>query len=674
MGDAGEQVDGAPAPLGARWIAEEGAYNFALYSNAATAVTLLLYGAADFATPLAALPFVFPNNKTGRIWHRRVLPAEAGAAVYYAYRVEGPFDPARGLRCDPEKILLDPYARLVFFPPGHSRAAACTPGSNAGRAPLGLLPPRAPAARPDPRHGNHPRHDHDLVICELHVRGFTRAAADLPEAARGTFAGVIAKIPYLQSLGVTAVELMPVHQFDPQEGNYWGYMTLNFFAPHAAYGSDGTPAGAAAEFRRMADALHAAGIEVILDVVYNHTTEMGEGGPVYSFRGIDNAGYYALDPSDRSKFFNFSACGNDLNTAHPAVRRLVLDSLRFWVREMGVDGFRFDLASIFARDESGALNLVDPPIISEITTDPTLAHVRLIAEPWQGSPDGGYLMGRQFPGHTWRQWNDHFRDTVRRFVRGDPGLVGALMTRLYGSTDLFGDDLASACRRGQSLNYVASHDGLTLYDLVAYTDAGQNSWNSGHEGEGAPPEVTALRRQQVKNFCCLLMLANGTPMFMAGDEGLRSQGGNANAWNQDNAASWLDWSRVVAEGEMVRFFTRMIALRRAHPTIGRGTGWRNDITWYGPTGGPDLGPEGHTLAYHLRGAAGEGDLYVMVNNAITSRDFSIQAPGRWVRLIDTARASPDDAPDAPPAVGAGTYAVAARSVVVLATGSGVIPA
>jgi isoamylase len=463
-----------------------------------------------------------------------------------------------------------------------------------------------------------------------------------------------------------------VHQFDPQEGNYWGYMTLNFFAPHAGYASDGTAESAIGEFRRMVEALHEAGIEVFLDVVYNHTTEMGAEGPTYCFRGIDNSSYYALDPQDMSRYVNYSACGNDLRTAHPVVRRLVVDSLRYWARELGVDGFRFDLASIFARNDDGSLNLEDPPIISEISSDPDLADVRLIAEPWQGQLGSGYLMGRNFPGRTWRQWNDHFRDAARSFIKGDESLVPAIMTRLYGSTDLFPDDKVDALRPYQSVNYIDCHDGFDLCDLVSFTDDGQRSWDCGHAGVAeTPPEVAALRRRQVKNFCCLLMLSNGTPMFVAGDEFMNTQQGNSNPWNQDNDVTWLDWSLADANRDILRFFRMMIALRKAHPSIGRNIGWGSDIEWHGIGPTPDLAPASRSLAFRLRDPTPQkADLYVMINAYWQDLAFEIQAPGPWRRVVDTALASPADIaePAAAPPLADNRYTVAARSVVVLRHG------
>lgn len=671
MQDAWERIEGSASPLGATWLEEEKAYNFAIYSKDADSVTLLLYGEQEFSTPIQTVPFEFPRNKTSRIWHACVPGSAIKGAKYYAYRIGGPREPGRGARFDSDKILLDPYAKGVFFPPAHSRAAACVPGSNAGRAPLGVLPARQPATVAKRTPG--PRHTHDLVIYEVHVRGFTRrAGSGVAAAERGTFAGIVAKIPYLQQLGITAVELLPVHQFDPQEGNYWGYMTLNFFAPHASYARDGTAEGAVAEFRWMVDELHKAGIEVFLDVVYNHTTEMGVDGPTYSFRGIDNSSYYALDPQDLGTYVNFSACGNDLRTAHPVVRRLVVDSLRYWAGEMGADGFRFDLASIFARNDDGSLNLEDPPIISEISGDPDLAEVRLIAEPWQGQPGGGYLMGRAFPGRSWRQWNDHFRDTARSFVKGDENLVPAIMTRLYGSTDLFPDDKSDAFRPYQSVNFVDCHDGLNLCDLVSFTNDDQRSWDCGHAGlAGTPPDIAALRRRQVKTFCCLLMLSNGTPMFVAGDEFMHSQNGNANPWNQDNETTWLDWSLTEANREVLRFFRMMIAFRKAHPSIGRSTGWASDMSWYGVGPAPDMGPPSHTIAFHLRGrSVGDADLYVMINACWQSLTFEIQAPGPWRRVVDTALASPSDIVEATAAspVSESRYEVAGRSIVVLLGG------
>jgi glycogen operon protein len=674
--DPWERAEGAPAPFGATWVASHRAYNFALFSRNATAVTLLFYRRDDPVTPVAQHPFDPQVNKTGPIWHCWLPAGALNGATLYAYRVEGPRDPARGHRFDPQKVLLDPFARGVYFPPGYSRAAACGPGPTDGKAPLGALPVPRPVF--DWGTDHRPRHTHDAVVYELHVKGFTaRSNSGVAPERRGTFAGLIEKLPYLQELGVTVVELLPVHQYDPQEGNYWGYMTLNFFAPHHAY-AGGDPHD---EFRRMVKAFHAADIEVWLDVVYNHTSESDAAGPTHSLRGIDNQTYYLLTP-DLSAYLNDAGCGNTLRCAHPAARALVLGSLRSWAREMHVDGFRFDLASIFARRGDGSVNLDDPPIVVEIGALARLADVRVVAEAWDIS---SYLLGRSFPGLSWRQWNGRFRDDVRAFVRGDPGGVGALMQRLYGSDDLFPDTTFDAYRPWQSVNFITAHDGFCLYDLVAYdrkhneanghqnTDGSDDnrSWNCGWEGdEGAPPGVLALRRRQIKNFCCLLMLANGTPMFCAGDEFLNTQRGNNNPYNQDNETTWLDWDLLPRNRDVFRFFQHMIGFRKAHPAIGRSRFWRQDVRWYGVGPHPDLAPDSHSLAYCLHGrSVGDGDLYVMLNAYWGDLVFAVQegTAGEWRRVVDTNLPSPDDIrePGREAPLEGLQYRVGARSVVIL---------
>jgi isoamylase len=662
-----ELTEGHPFPLGVSWSDSDGSYNFALYSRDATAVSLLLYGPDRFDVPLADIEFHHPENKTGRVWHRAVSAAAARNARYYAYRVDGPNEARTGQRFDPEKILLDPYARGVFFPPGHSRAAACMPGSNAGKAPLGVLPDRRESDWQ--RRRKEPTERRALVIYELHVRGFTRRPnSGVAEELRGTFAGIAAKIPYLKDLGITAVELLPIHQFDPLESNYFGYMTLNFFSPHIRYASRPEPGAALSEFRSMVEELHAAGIEVLLDVVYNHTTEADMRGPTYSFRGIDNSVYYALDPLTLSHYVNHSGCGNDLRTSHPAVRQLITDSLRYWTEQTNVDGFRFDLASIFAFSEEGQLNLNDAPIISEISGDPDLARLRLIAEPW-AADDSGYVMGRSFPGNTWHQWNDHFRDTVRRFLKGDDDLIDDLKTRIYGSTDLFPDDLLNAYRRSQSINFVDCHDGPNLCDLVSFTYDRFHSWNCGHEGTlDVPDDVARLRHRQVKNFCCLLMLSNGTPMFLAGDEFMNTQGGNPDPYDQDNETTWLDWSRLETHADIHRFFKRMIQFRKSHPSIARDVGWGSDITWLSPDGPSASGAESHAVGYHLSGLrVGDLDIAVLISAHWEYVRFELPGSAGWRRIVDTSLQSPADFVDEQSAgtVGGACYVLPPRSVAVL---------
>ncbi len=648
--------EGYPGRGGATHIERLDAINFAIYSKHATSIRLNLYRREEVIEPCFTYDFDPIRNKTGRIWHCMLPAATVNEAAYYSYTIDGPSDPADGLRFDREKVLLDPYARAIYFPPEFDRDAARVPGSNAGRAPLGVLC----CSRPKYRWAGerHPRmHGHDLIIYEAHVRGFTRdPSSGLATDRRGTYAGLVDKIPYLKELGVTAVELMPVFQADPQEGSAWGYMTLGFFALHGQYALSAEAGEQLDEFRDMVKALHEADIEVILDVVFNHTTEGDHTGPTYSHRGIDDTTYYLLE-DDRRYYRNDTGTGNVIRADNRFVRTFILDSLRHWVKEMHVDGFRFDLASIFTRDADGSINLGDPPIISAIRSDPTLRDVRLIAEAWDL---GSYQLGRAFPGAYWTQWNGKFRDDVRSFVRGDRAMVPALMRRLYGSDDLFPDTLPDSYRPYQGVNFVTSHDGFTLYDLVAYNEKhneanGHNnmdgtddnrSWNCGWEGDANPPgEVMALRQRQAKNFAAILMLSNGVPMFRMGDEFLHTQAGNNNPYNQDNETTWLDWTRATEFADVHRFFQRMIAFRTAHPSIGRSTYWRDDVTWFGVDGPADLADYSHSVAYVLRGASeNDDDLYVMINAWNEALDFTIQdgVSEEWRRVVDTGLESPRD--------------------------------
>jgi glycogen operon protein len=650
-------LEGSPFPLGATWVAQEQAYNFALYSKHATAVTLLLFREEEPAEPVLTIELDHRVNKSGRIWHCRVRHDRLHGASHYAYQVDGPEAGSKyGQHAfDPDKILLDPYARQVFFPPDFDRDAAKQPGSNMGKAPLGALFEELEPF--DWGDDDVPFHEHDLVVYEMHVRGFTRNPNSAIEAdRRGTFLGVIDKIPYLQELGITAVELLPVHQFDPQEGNYWGYMSLNFFSPHNGYAID--PDNAFTEFRTMVKALHAAGIEVLLDVVFNHTAEGDAAGPCYSYKGIDNSTYYITSDDPIDPYRNFSGTGNTLHCMNRYVSRMILDSLRSWVQMGHVDGFRFDLASVFNRNHDGSVTLDDSRIVSAIRADPLLGSVRLIAEPWDAA--GLYQLGGAFPGKRWFQWNGKYRDDLRRLLRGDPDFVAAAMRRLYGSDDLFPDDLANACHPYQSVNYLNSHDGFTLYDQLAYNErhnwangednrdghADNYSWNCGWEGdENVPAEVLALRKQQAKNACCLLMLANGTPMFCAGDEFLNTQAGNNNPYCQDNEISWLDWQRLEENRDIFRFFCRMIAFRKHHPTLSRSRFWREDVRWHGTGAEVDMSYESRRLAFYLDGASeDDADLYVMINAHWEDAQFEVQQAdlSGWQRIVDTSRASPDD--------------------------------
>jgi len=675
-----EDLEGSPRPLGVSHIASQQAYNFALYSKHATSVRLHLYLESDAEQPFFSYSFIPRLNKSGRVWHCRLPVATVDSASYYAYQIDGEMQPERGHRFDPRKTLMDPYAYAVYFPPGFEREAAIAPGTNAGKAPLGCIYAHTAANTHHAKPG--PRHTHDTIIYELHVRGFTRhATSGIEPERRGTYSGLVAKIPYLKELGITAVELMPVFQFDPHADDYWGYMPLGFFAPHSAYAHATSSPGLLDEFRSMVAAFHQADIEVILDVVYNHTGEGNENGPTYSFRGIDNSTYYLLG-HNRRHYRNDAGTGNVLHTANRYVRSMVLDSLRYWVKEFQVDGFRFDLASIFTRASDGSVNLEDAPIISAIRSDPDLANIRLIAESWDIS---SYQLGRTFPGVSWQQWNGQFRDDIRRFVKGDRGLVNALMQRLYGSDDLFPDSLMDAYHAYQSVNFITAHDGFTLYDQVAYnhkhnesnghgnTDGTDHnySWNCGWEGDSHVPDaVMQLRKRQIKNFCCLLMLANGTPMIRAGDEFMQTQLGNNNPYNQDNEISWLNWDLLDSNPDIFRFFKQMITFRKAHPSLGRSRFWRDDVRWFGVGPVVDRSCDSHSLAFHLKGASQhDQDIYVMINAWWDDLHFDIQAgsSNHWWRVIDTALASPDDivAGENEVSLQNMTYLVKARSVVVL---------
>lgn len=671
--------EGSASPMGVTWVANEEAFNFALYSKYASEVTLLFYSPADFIHPLYEFKFNPLINKSERVWHCRLKARSISGARYYAYKISGPNEPGAGHRFDDQKILLDPYARSIYFPRLFSREIARMAGSNAGRAPLGVLVREKEFPWAEDRS---PLHTSDLVIYEMHVRAFTaRDNSGVNLQKRGTFAGVIGKIPYLKELGVTAVELMPVMQQDPQEGGYWGYMPLAFFAPHHGYSSAAATEDILSEFRSMVKALHAAGIEVILDAVYNHTTESGEDGPTYNFKGIDNSTYYLLQ-ADRRHYRNDTSAGNTLNCANRYVRKMIVDSLFYWVREMHVDGFRFDLASIFTRNEDGTINTDDPPVIAAVSGAFDVTRMRLIAEAWDPV---SYQLGRTFPGVSWLQWNGKYRDDIRAFVKSDPGMVAQLMTRIYGSSDLFPDDVMNAYHAYQSVNFVTCHDGFCLYDLVAYNQKhneanGQDnrdgtdhnvSWNCGREGDAdVPAEVMALRKQQIKNFCCLLLLANGTPMFRAGDEFMNTQQGNNNPYNQDNQISWLNWDLLAKNRDIFRFFKEMIAFRKSHPSIARSRFWRDDVHWYGVGDTPDLSFNSHTLAYCLHGASqSDNDLYVMINAFWEDLTFVVQEgqTQQWRRVVDTSLPSPSDFcdPGGTKALTSLSYRVKARSIVVL---------
>ncbi len=663
---------GSPLPFGATVL--RGGINFSIFSKHATAVTLVLFfpGAEE---PLVEFPLDPHLNRTGDVWHAFLLGLDPG--IHYGFRMErAPNENPLVYRYDRRNVLLDPYARAITGrAPRETRRAALVDDRFDWEFDQPLNIPMA-----------------DSVIYELHVRGFTQhpsSGAGRP----GTFAGLIEKIPYLQSLGITAVELMPVFEFEetasPETGapaDYWGYNPISVFAPKAAYASESGDAAALNEFKTLVKSLHAAGIEVILDAVFNHTGEGDEHGPAHSFRGIDNPVYYMLNPSTGA-YLNYSGCGNTINCNHPVVRELVTGALRYWVTEMHVDGFRFDLASILGRGQDGSV-LSDPPLLEQLALDPVLAQTKLIAEAWDAA--GLYQVG-SFPSWgRWAEWNGKFRDDIRRFLKGDPGMVPALAARLMGSPDLYSGNLREPWH---SVNFVTCHDGFTLADLVSYNDkhnqangegnrdgSDQNwSWNCGAEGPAANPAIERLRARQVRNFAALLMLSQGVPMILAGDEAGRSQRGNNNSYCQDNEIGWLDWNLMERNASLLRFFRLLIRFRRDHELLrrgtfsGRGGGDAPQVEWHGVgLHAPDWSHPSRSLAMHLHGRPDhqQDHIYLIANAHWEPHEFELPVvPGwTWLRSIDTSLEPPLDIAeaDAPqPLAHPLRYLVQPRSVVVL---------
>jgi isoamylase len=669
---------GAAYPLGATW--DGSGTNFALFSEVAERVELCLFDDGDAETRLEL------TEVDGFVWHC-YLPG-VGPGQRYGYRVTGPYDPRRGHRCNPAKLLLDPYGKaidgLVRWDDallGYRTDAPDQP-SGADSAPF---MPRNVVVNPyfdwtGDRQLRTPYHQ--TVIYEAHVRGLTIRHPQVPAELRGTYAGLASPpvIEHLTRLGITAIELMPVHQSVPERElaargmtNYWGYNTIGFFAPHNGYSGSREPHGQVAEFKSMVKTLHAAGIEVILDVVYNHTAESGAQGPTLSFRGIDNAAYYRLDDNDPSRYLDYTGCGNSLNARHPHSLQLIMDSLRYWVLDMHVDGFRFDLAAALARE----LHEVDrlSAFFELVQQDPVVSQVKLIAEPWDVGA-GGYQVGK-FPP-LWTEWNGKYRDTVRDLWRGQPGTLPDFASRLAGSSDLYE---TSARRPVASINFVTCHDGFTLRDLVSYnrkhnepngddnrdgTDDNR-SWNCGTEGPTDDAAITELRARQVRNFLVTLFCSQGVPMLLAGDELGRTQRGNNNAYCQDNETSWVDWEAAGKHADLLDFTCSMIALRREHPGFRRrrffsgtapGSSGPGDITWLTPAGAEmtvtDWGSDERALAVLLNGDAitepgprGEAIVdqsFLLLFNA-ADRPVTFTLPGAdpataWDVVVDTATAEP----------------------------------
>ncbi|MDR2716457.1 MAG: glycogen debranching protein GlgX [Treponema sp.] len=705
---------GKAMPLGAS-LNEEGV-NFAIFSRHATLVTLVLFESPAQDSAYREIPLDKKGNKTGDIWHCLVKGLKPGAC--YLYRVDGPYQPERGLRFNPHKALIDPYAKALTkidkwdlkICAGFDQDAPTGDLSFSSEENLTSLPRCIVIDDEDfDWQGDAPL-NYPLrfsILYETHVKGLT-AHPNSGVKHPGTFLGVIEKIPYFKELGITSLEFLPIHEFNeyefprinPRTGNpltnYWGYSTVAFFAPKESYAVDHSPGAQVREFKLMVRELHKAGIEVILDIVFNHTAEGNEQGPTFSFRGLDNPIYYILNDNKRY-YKNYSGCGNTVNCNHPVVRSFIMHCLHYWVVEMHVDGFRFDLGSILGRDQQGRL-MESPPMLERIAEDPILSSAKIIAEAWDAG--GAYQVG-WFPGGRWAEWNDRYRDNVRKYWRGDTKEIRHLATRLSGSSDLY---LRDGRKPFHSINFITSHDGFTLKDLVTYNekhneendeenrDGNDNnySYNYGAEGPTIDPVLEGIRERQLKNFFTTLLISLGTPMILGGDEMGRTQNGNNNAYCQDNEISWHDWSLLEKNKNLFRFVKEMIAFRLRHPGFMRPefyTGREGDysatpdISWYNEKGAnPDWERTNSSLALQVNGSRADtaldkdnNDFYIMFNAGTDPVIFSIPptaSPGhkRWFRAVDTGMSSPKDI------LPAGSeesldlpykYIVKARSVVIL---------
>ncbi|MCU0368022.1 MAG: glycogen debranching protein GlgX [Cyclobacteriaceae bacterium] len=681
-------TSGNPFPLGSSLHAD--GVNFCLFSRNCHQVELLLFNKAEDIIPKQVIRLDPQLNHTYNYWHVFVPGIKAGQL--YGYRVHGPNEPHMGHRFDPNKVLLDPYAHGVAMPATFKRKSTSLDQKSETASIKSVV---TNLKQYDWEDDKHPRHSFaQTVIYEMHVAGFTKNPnSGVTAKLRGTYKGMIEKIPYLTELGITAVELLPVFQFDNQDSyegktNYWGYSPISFFAPHTDYSTHGDPQETLNEFRDMVKAFHKAGLEVILDVVYNHTAEGGEGGPTYCFRGIDNSVYYTLE-ADKTHYANYSGCGNTLNANQPTVRRMIIDSLHFWVKEMHVDGFRFDLASILSRDEQGK-PIENPPVLWDIESDPVLAGTKLIAEAWDAA--GLYQVG-SFIGDYWKEWNGKFRDDVRSFMRGDNDTVSRFATRLMGSPDMYGHQDREP---EQSINFITCHDGFTLNDLVSYNFKhneangednrdGSNdnySWNHGVEGPTEDSAIEALRLRQIKNFFTLTLLSIGAPMILMGDEVRRTQHGNNNAYCHDNELAWFDWSLVEKNAVLFRFVKLLITsrLQRDASQLKYSMSLKEllkqgIISWHGvKLNQPDWTAQSHTIAFTIQSLSGKVAMHFMINAYTESLEFELPthfngSECKWKRWIDTYLPSPDDIAlwSESPLTRPATYWVNCHSVAILIT-------
>ena len=664
-------LEGSPRNLGAVTCGD--GVNFAVFSKNAERVVLDLFDTPQDKQPSFSFEFDPVKNRTGSIWHVFVKGLSAGAL--YLYRVDGPYNPPQGHRFNFNKFLFDPYAKSftsgsVFRSYNKQRALGLAGVENGRLSDLSDFPKCVVVDDSDfdwqgDKPLNYPLYK--SVIYETHLKGYT-ASPTSGVRNPGTYKGFIEKIPYLKNLGITAVEFMPIFEFDEDENNninpktgeklsnYWGYSSVGFFAPKTTYSSDRTPGGPVREFKELVREMHKAGLEVILDVVYNHTAEGNEQGYTFSFRGFENSVYYILPPGEKQYYMNFSGCGNTMNANHPVVTQFIIDSLRYWVMEMHVDGFRFDLASALCRDSAGALQM-QAFLVNAIAEDPVLSNTKLIAEPWDCG--GGYLVGG-FPGGRWSEWNDRYRNDIRRFIRGDEGVVTAAATRIAGSSDLYNHDgrLTTA-----SVNFITAHDGFTLNDLVSFNgkhndENGENNrdgtddnncYNHGFEGITVNPKIEKLRLKKIKNYILCLMLSQGVPMMIAGDEFRRTQNGNNNAYCQDNEVSWINWNLAEKNEELVAFTRRIIQLRKNHQVFHRETFFSTktpEIEWFDFTGkNPDWSNPSRFLAFMLDGSMCmnddgkyDSDFYVAGNTDIYDVTITLPSPHKgkkWYLAADT---------------------------------------
>ena len=673
-----------PYPLGAS-VTEQGT-NFSVFSASATSMQIVLFDHANDPKPARVIVLDPVRNRTSHYWHIFLPGVRAGQC--YGYRADGSHEPSQGQRFDSQKVLLDPYGKSAATA-NYSRKAACGLGDNAATCMKSVVADLAAFHWEEDKPLN--RCFRNTVIYEMHVAGFTRdVSSGVAVEKRGTYLGVIEKIPYLQALGITAVELLPVYQFDAADApaglkNYWGYAPVSFFAPHLDYSASKDPLGCLDEFRTMVKALHRAGIEIILDVVYNHTAEGNQDGPTLCFRGLENSVYYILH-EDHATYADFTGTGNTLKANHSIVKRLILDSLRYWVSEMHVDGFRFDLASIFSRSESGE-PMVNAPIVWEIDSDPVLAGTKLIAEAWDS---GGLYQVGSFGQDKWKEWNGAFRDNIRSFVKGDADSVWRLRERLAGSPDIYARGERPA---GESINYVTCHDGFTLNDLVSYnskhneanrdgnssgTDA-NFSWNCGVEGPSSNEGIQRLRTQQMKNYFALTLLSIGTPMLMMGDEVRRTQKGNNNAYCLDDETSWFDWDLCSNNPDLLRFVQCMIRVRlnfdhgsEDGPIALEDYLSGEHVEWHGTTlGKPDWGLNSHSAAFSVHNHSLHQVRYIAINAYWEPLQFALPpletAESSWLRILDTSLLSPDDIAEVGKgaSVGGSEYMVNPRSVLML---------